>query len=154
MDLLIFQRKRQLPACSSTENSCNLKDLVIFSEAHGKQLLFQPRVRLNTNDPFAGFLEGVCRTAQDTRCPQVLGGDLQTQPCRMTIWTHSLVPHYLSFKNRRVYLTLHRGIIPVVVGFFFFLMKAKNNHRSLKSLQPSLSPAHIFFFFFSPSRNF
>ena len=37
MDLLIFQRKRQLPACRGTESSCILKDLVIFSKAHGKE---------------------------------------------------------------------------------------------------------------------
>lgn len=146
MDLLIFQRKRQLPACSSTESSCILKDLVIFSKAHGKELLFQPRVSLNTNDPSAGFLEGVCRIAQDTCCPQVLGGDLQTQPCRMTVWTHSLVSHHLSFKNRRVYpYPAQRN--NTCCCWIFFLMKAKNNHRSLKSLCSQVSVQHTSFFF-------
>ena len=64
MDLLIFQRKRQLPACRGTESSCILKDLVIFSKAHGKELLFQP---LKQMIPLLASWKGVCRTVQDTR---------------------------------------------------------------------------------------
>ena len=62
MDLLIFQRKRQLPACSSTESSCILKDLVILSKAHGKELWFQP---LKQMIPLLASWKGVCRTVQE-----------------------------------------------------------------------------------------
>lgn len=142
MDLLIFQRKRQLPACRGTESSCILKDLVIFSKAHGKELLFQP---LKQMIPLLASWKGVCRTVQDTRCPQVLSGDWQTQPCRMTVWTYSLVPHHLSFKTRRVYPAQRNNTC--CCWIFFFLMKAKNNHRSLKSLCSQVSVQHTSFFF-------
>lgn len=104
--------------------------------------MFQP---LKQMIPLLASWKGVCRTVQDTRCPQVLSGDWQTQPCRMTVWTYSLVPHHLSFKTRRVYPAQRNNTC--CCWIFFFLMKAKNNHRSLKSLCSQVSVQHTSFFF-------